>query len=69
MGCPVFVISGDEDAHTTASETEEMFHAAKEPKSIWLVEGAAHVNLHEAATDEYELHVLEFLERHLRGVK
>lgn len=69
VGCPVFVISGDEDAHTTASETEEMFHAAKEPKSLWLVDGAAHVNLHEAATEEYEQRVLEFLERHLRGIK
>lgn len=69
VGCPVFVVSGSEDAHTTASETEEMFHAAEEPKSLWLVDGAAHVNLHEAAAEEYEQRVLAFLQQHLRRVK
>lgn len=67
VGCPVFVISGSEDDHTTAEETREMFDAALDPKELWLVEGAGHVNLHEVSVDEYERRVLAFLAVHFSG--
>jgi len=62
-GCPVYVISGSADLHTTAPETEELFARAVEPKEIWLVEGAAHVNLMGFAPDDYRKHVGDFLRR------
>jgi fermentation-respiration switch protein FrsA (DUF1100 family) len=68
--CPVFVLGGmlDEhtvDEHTVAEETRALFDAAPEPKESWLIEGAAHVDLHDYAGAEYERRVLAFLEKYL----
>lgn len=66
LACPVFVIGGGSDLHTTADETRRLFAAACEPKQLWLVEGAAHVELHAAAKTEYEQQVARFFALHLR---
>jgi alpha-beta hydrolase superfamily lysophospholipase len=66
VACPVFVLSGRTDSHTTAAETQQLFAAATEPKSLWLVDGAAHVDLFHAAPNQYRHRVSEFLQRHLR---
>ena len=66
LACPVFVIAGAEDRHTTAAETRRIFAAAHEPKQLWLVDGAAHVDLHAAARAEYEKRVGNFLALQLR---
>jgi uncharacterized protein len=66
IGCPVLVISGTEDLHTTAEETKRMYEAAQKPKELWLVDGAAHVDLLAAATTEYVSRVKRFLDKHLR---
>ena len=62
MRCPVFILSGTRDEHTTADETRALFAQAPEPKRLWLVPGAAHVDLHRFASREYERRVLGFLE-------
>ncbi|MCA9035026.1 MAG: alpha/beta hydrolase [Planctomycetaceae bacterium] len=64
-GCPVFVISGSDDPHTTPEETVSLFNAATEPRRIWLVEGAGHVDLLAAHPGQYEQQVLTFLNLHL----
>jgi len=64
-GCPVLLIAGTEDRHTTSNETAQMFSVAREPKELWLVDGAAHEDLHLAAPDEYKSRVLGFLNQHL----
>ncbi len=64
--CPVLIVSGQDDHHTTVSETRRMFQAAAEPKSLWLVEDAAHVDLLHAEPVEYRRRITEFLELHLR---
>ncbi len=66
VGCPVFVISGTEDLHTTAAETRSLFEAAEEPKELWLVDGAAHVDLLDNSPIEYKSQVNNFLAKHLR---
>lgn len=66
VGCPVFVISGANDTHTSADETKALFAAAGEPKQLWLVPNAGHVDLHEAAGEEYEGRVTAFWDLHLR---
>lgn len=63
LEAPVFVLSGAEDRHTTRAETERLFEAAREPKELWIVPGAAHVDLYRAAGAVYEAKVLEFLDR------
>jgi alpha-beta hydrolase superfamily lysophospholipase len=66
IDCPVCVASGTADRHTTESETRAMFSAAPSPKQLWLVDGAAHVDLLENNPIQYEQQVLGFLGRHLR---
>ena len=66
LGAPVLIASGTEDRHTTWPETERIFAAAAEPKSLWAVAGAAHVDLHAYAPHEYERRILDFLGRYLR---
>ena len=61
VDCPVFIVSGDADRHTTAAETKAMFAAAREPKELWLVEGAAHVDLYARDPKRYEERVAGFL--------
>ncbi|HEY3567424.1 MAG TPA: alpha/beta fold hydrolase [Thermoanaerobaculia bacterium] len=59
--CPVFVISGTADQHTTPAQAKALFARAPDPKRLWLVPGAAHVDLDRFAGAEYERRVLEFL--------
>lgn len=66
LGAPLLLISGSEDQHTTAAEAKRLFTAAREPKQIWLVDGAAHVDLHGFAPKAYEARVAEFLSRYLK---
>jgi len=66
LHAPVFIISGSEDRHTTLSETRRICAAAVAPSECWIIEGAAHVDLHGFSPKAYELRVLGFLDRHLR---
>jgi alpha-beta hydrolase superfamily lysophospholipase len=66
VGCPVCVASGTADRHTTVTETEQLFAAAPEPKELWLVDGAAHVDLFRIDPVHYGQKVIGFLDRHLR---
>ena len=64
---PVLLASGAEDRHTTLAETERLFAAAREPKDLWIVPGAAHVDLHAFTPRAYEARIGDFLGQHLRG--
>jgi uncharacterized protein len=61
VGVPVLIVSGTRDTRTTARETVAMFERAHEPKFLWLVDGAGHVDLEGYAPDAYRAHVLAFL--------
>jgi fermentation-respiration switch protein FrsA (DUF1100 family) len=63
---PLLVASGTEDQHTTWQETERIFAAAQQPKELWAVPGAAHVDLYAYAPAAYKGRVLKFFARHLR---
>ena len=63
---PKFFIFGMADRDTTLQESMEMFNAASEPKLMWAVEGAGHVDLHGYAGREYERRVLQFLGAHVK---
>jgi alpha-beta hydrolase superfamily lysophospholipase len=65
---PLLVAAGDIDRHTTRAETERVFAAARaNDKSLWIVPGAAHVDLHTFAVADYERRVGGFLQDRLRG--
>jgi len=65
LGCPVLIASGSLDRHTTPAQTEALFAAALDPKELWLVQGAAHVDLRRYDPAGYRSRVLRFLDRHL----
>lgn len=65
IGAPKLFIVGAEDQHTTLEESRQMFNAASEPKELWIVDGAKHVDLYPIAREAYERRVLDFFRRHL----
>ncbi len=67
VGCPVLIISGNQDRRTTLEETQALFAAAAEPKKLAVIAGAGHCDLLAFRPEAYRRHVLEFLNRHLRG--
>jgi len=58
---PVFFIHGEE-GQAGEELNEDFYSAAGEPKQIWKVPGAGHVDGLEAAPEEYERHVVDFFE-------
>jgi fermentation-respiration switch protein FrsA (DUF1100 family) len=67
LGTAVLIVSGTEDKHTTWTKTQRLFDSAVEPKELWRVEGAAHVDLHAFQPEEYERRTLRFFAKHLRN--
>jgi fermentation-respiration switch protein FrsA (DUF1100 family) len=66
LHCAKLFIGGDADAHTTAEQSRALFAAATEPKEIWLLPQARHVDLHRRAAAEYEERVLRFFATTIR---
>lgn len=60
LTAPVLVASGEQDQHTTIVETRHIFAQAPQPKALWEVAGAAHVDLHRYAPAAYEARIGEF---------
>ncbi len=67
IGSPLLIASGTKDQHTTWSETERIFAAASEPKQLWAVEGAAHVDLQNYGAEAYKETVLRFFTKYVRN--
>jgi fermentation-respiration switch protein FrsA (DUF1100 family) len=63
---PLLLIAGERDRHTLLTESERLFEAAPEPKTLWVVPGAAHVDFHRVDPARYERRILDFLARTLR---
>lgn len=66
LASPVLIASGSRDAHTPWPETEALFAAAREPKALWRVDGAPHVDLHAFDPAGYEARIGPWLHAHLR---
>jgi uncharacterized protein len=66
LAAPVLIISGGSDQHTTREQTKRLFAAAHEPKELWIVEGAAHVDLHSFGQQEYQKRVAAFMGKYVR---
>ena len=61
--CPVLIVAGTLDQHTTIAESRELFRAANEPKEMCEFEGASHEDLYRFDADLYRQTVIEFLDR------
>jgi fermentation-respiration switch protein FrsA (DUF1100 family) len=66
MTSPIMIMAGNRDLDTTAAETQRIYDAVRAPKSLWMVDGAAHVDLHAFAPEEYEKRVGAFLSEQLQ---
>lgn len=62
---PLLVAAGTADRYTHIDESRALFARAQAPKEFWAVDGAAHVDLHDYAPQEYERRVGDFLARNL----
>lgn len=66
LGAPVLIINGTRDNYTSIEDARALFAAASDPKELWAVEAAGHVNLYAFAKAQYEQRVGDFLGRYLR---
>ncbi|MEY2483869.1 MAG: uncharacterized protein QOK24_2397 [Verrucomicrobiota bacterium] len=65
ISAPKLFIGGSDDQHTTPTEIRKMVDAATEPKELWIVPGAKHVDLCRFGKSEYKNRVLDFFSLHL----
>ena len=66
VAAPVLIVAGSRDEHTTLEESLELYAAAPEPKSLWIVEGAKHQDFLAFDPKSYEATVVPFLQKYLR---
>ena len=66
IGAPVLIVNGTQDSYTSIEDARALFAAASNPKELWAVEGAGHVDLHAFAKAQYEQRVGDFLGRYMR---
>lgn len=65
LGAPVFIIAGGKDMRTTPQNARDLFHHARQPKTMWVLENAGHQDFHRFAPEEYERRILAFLKRYI----
>lgn len=68
FAAPVLLVHGETDRHTPIAEARRVYAAIQAPKSIYVVPGAAHIDLHAYAGLAYEVRIGSFLVAHLRGL-
>ena len=61
----LLLIAPKADALTSWRQSVRLYEAAREPKELYVVEGAAHAEAYATDPEEYRRRVLAFLERHL----
>jgi dipeptidyl aminopeptidase/acylaminoacyl peptidase len=63
----VFLVAGELDTLVPSFMAEQLFAAAGQPKELWIVPRAGHVDVARVAGAEYRARVTEFFTRALRG--
>lgn len=66
---PLFLIHGKSDILIRYQDSEELYRAAGQPKTLWLVPGAAHVQNFTLHPDEYRSRLRDFFVRALCPTK
>lgn len=61
LGAPVLIVGGSRDAYTPEEESRALFAAARDPKLLWIVEGASHQDFSRFDPEGYRAHVIGFL--------
>lgn len=63
----LLIIAPSEDELIDHAQSLRLFAAAREPKELYVVEGAGHSGARDVGAERYVARVLAFLERHLEG--
>ena len=66
INIPKLFIVGEKDELTTLKESNALFAAADEPKELWIIPNANHVDSYSLVKDEYEQRVSTFFEQYLQ---
>jgi dipeptidyl aminopeptidase/acylaminoacyl peptidase len=64
----LLLIAPRDDQLVSWTQSVRLYEAAREPKELYVVEGASHGDARTVGGEEYERRVLTFLGRHLDGV-
>jgi fermentation-respiration switch protein FrsA (DUF1100 family) len=64
---PVLLIGGTSDRSVPPASLQKLYDAARDPKSLWVVEGAGHGNYNAVAAEQYTAVLTEFFSRNLQG--
>jgi pimeloyl-ACP methyl ester carboxylesterase len=64
---PLLMIHGENDGYIKAEMARSLFSRAREPKELWMVEGAGHNQALHVAGDEYTSRVVAFFDKNLGG--
>jgi dipeptidyl aminopeptidase/acylaminoacyl peptidase len=64
---PVLVIGGTEDKAVPGPSVRKIYDAAREPKALWIVDGAGHGNYAAVAAARYSARLTEFFGSNLQG--
>lgn len=62
---PLFMIHGANDGYIKTEIAEGLFRLARQPKELWIVEGAKHNQAVATQPDQYTRRLVEFFTRHL----
>jgi fermentation-respiration switch protein FrsA (DUF1100 family) len=64
---PVLFIHGTEDHVVPYQLSKKLFDHAKEPKELWLIPGADHLQCHRTADHAYETKIADFFQKALKS--
>ena len=62
---PVLIIAGTNDRRTTLDESKIFYSKAQNPKELWMINKAAHIDFHQYKNIEYESRILKFFSKYL----
>ena len=62
----ILIINGAEDDRMKPEDAKRLYDAAGEPKELWLVKGAGHLEGYNNAPGEYEKKVVDFFRKYLK---
>src|SRR5258706_15309808 len=60
---PVFFIHGDQDSIVPVRMSKMLYEKAKEPKKLWIVPGAGHLEPRKKEAKHYEEEIAEFFDK------
>jgi uncharacterized protein len=62
---PVFFVHGQDDSIVPVAMSRKLFEAAREPKTLWIVPGAGHLEVQRVAGAEYRRRLANFFDEAL----